>query len=312
MADLLEGWTALREGVGRLDVSPWGLLEVCGPDALKLLHGQTTQDILTLPPGQGRHAVFADPKGHVLADAYVFHRAGGAPGGPAALVEMTAASADRLQERLARYVPLVDCTLASHTRARRTVLVAGPGVPTPRLGISEDPGGAWLIGAPRLGRVPCVLVATGAEGAPLPAWAAAATPAPPEAVEAVRLEEGVPLYGVDVTDDNLPQEALPDDALHFGKGCYTGQETIARLHHRGQPARRLRTLVFPADAAPPARGAPVRHGGEQVGAVTSAAWSPGLRRPIALAYLHRKALEAETVDVSGVPARVRTAPAYPS
>lgn len=107
-------------------------------------------------------------------------------------------------------------------------------------------------------------------------------------VEACRIEAGFPLYGQDITDDNLPQEVdRNDQAISFRKGCYLGQETVARIDALGHVNKLLRGLVFDA-AEVPAIGTPLLDGDKQVGAVTSAAFSPRFERAIGLGYVRRQ------------------------
>ncbi len=293
-------WAALRAGQARVDMSPRGILRFSGPDTWTFLQGQTSNDVLALEDGQGCHLVFANPKGQVLADAYCFRTPTGA------LLEMERACAELIAGHLAKYLMLADAQVED--LSERWVATSVPADDLPPLHCRALPEGAWLLGAPRLGRVPMALALT--EG-----------PAPGgqpivggDIYEAVRLEEGVPVHGRDIDLRNLPQDAGLDDALSFSKGCYTGQEPIARLHYRGQPARALRGLVLAEDAGVPIPGASLLANGGEVGRVTSAGRSPGLGRPIALAYIRRKAwkLEEVTLETTGDIAAVRALPLYPA
>ena len=112
-----------------------------------------------------------------------------------------------------------------------------------------------------------------------------------EATEALRIEHGHPLWGVDYDDSNLPQETGIDGAVDYEKGCYLGQEIVARIHYRGQPARRMCRLVFEPGHSP-AAGAEVEFDGRAAGTVTSVAPSPRGDAAIGLALLPRRAVEA--------------------
>lgn len=105
-----------------------------------------------------------------------------------------------------------------------------------------------------------------------------------ELLEIIRVEQGIPVVGQDVTEDNLPQESRLDRALHFDKGCYLGQETIARLHFRGHVTKCLVGLKIDSKN-PPATGSRIIHDGKQVGLITSAVFSPRLKSPLALGYV---------------------------
>ncbi len=288
-------WRSIRQGGAVADVAPRGVLEVVGPDALTFLQGQTSNDVLALGVGQGCPLVFANPKGGVLADATCYRTRAGA------LLEMERDRATFLAGHLARYLMLADAQLLDRSDELDAAFVTGLDVAAM---IAERRGDSWLLGTRRLGRVPCTLV--------LGAGPRPGRPVSQAALEVVRIEEGVPRYGFELDVDNLPQNALLDEHICFDKGCFTGQEPIARLHYRGKPARELRGLVLPPDAATPCRGAAVHLEGEAVGAITSCAMSPGLGAPIAMAYLRRKAWGAEHVDVGGTRAEVRELPLYPA
>jgi folate-binding protein YgfZ len=120
--------------------------------------------------------------------------------------------------------------------------------------------------------------------------AAGAVPVAADVVEVCRVESGRPVFGRDMTEDTIPLEAgIEDRAISLTKGCYVGQEIIIRVLHRGQGrvARRLVGLTLDPGAAVPPRGAALRAGDREMGAVTSAVWSSALGRPIAMGYVHR-------------------------
>ncbi|MDH3254155.1 MAG: hypothetical protein OEM62_04110, partial [Acidobacteriota bacterium] len=118
---------------------------------------------------------------------------------------------------------------------------------------------------------------------------AGAVPAALEAVTAVRIERGVAWFGVDFGEENFPQETgLEKQALSYSKGCYLGQEIVARIHYRGHVNRHVRGLLAPSSVRLQA-GQELALGGEKVGAVASATWSPAMNASIGLAMLHRKA-----------------------
>ncbi len=128
---------------------------------------------------------------------------------------------------------------------------------------------------------------------------AGASPASEAAAEIVRVERGRPRYGVDIDESTIPQEAgLNERAVSFTKGCYVGQETVARLHYRGKPNRHLRGLRFfgPPDPAPPAPGEELRLGERSVGRLGSVVESPRLGT-IALALVRREASPGDTLTV---------------
>jgi folate-binding protein YgfZ len=131
-----------------------------------------------------------------------------------------------------------------------------------------------------------------------------------ETAAAIRIEAGIPKFHRDMDEDTIPLEAgIESRAISFTKGCYVGQEVIIRVMHRGhgRVARRLVGLSLTDDVPPPA--VPVRSGEREVGHVTSAAFSPGLERPIALAYVHRDFVAPGTeLNVEGGAALVSALP----
>jgi folate-binding protein YgfZ len=138
-----------------------------------------------------------------------------------------------------------------------------------------------------------------------------------QALETARIEAGVPRFGADMDETNLAPEALDTRAISYTKGCYIGQEVIARIRTYGQVAKSLRGLRLAGDAPEaPARGAKLFLGDKEVGSITSAMWSPALRALIALGYVRREANQTGTeleVRTAGgkVPARIVDLPFEP-
>src|SRR5439155_13934181 len=131
-----------------------------------------------------------------------------------------------------------------------------------------------------------------------------------DALELLRIEAGIPRFGADMDENTLALEVAPESALSFTKGCYVGQETVARGTYVGQVRRKLLGLRIEGDT-PPVRGDPVSRGEQKVGAVTSAAWSPAVGWVIALALLRVDAVsptDALFVDRGGWSLRARLHP----
>ena len=129
-----------------------------------------------------------------------------------------------------------------------------------------------------------------------------------EALEILRVEAGIPRFGRDFGPDNFPQETGADEAVSYTKGCYLGQEVVARIHYRGGVQKTLRGLVFEGTA--PAPGTPLLFEGREVGTVTTVVESIALGRPAGLAILHRRGAEPGTrLDLpEGSTAEVRDLP----
>ncbi len=137
--------------------------------------------------------------------------------------------------------------------------------------------GSYFIAGER-GSLDAVSLVLEAEGA---------IPCGREVLETVRIEAGFPWFGADITVANLPQEVARDrQAIHFNKGCYLGQETVARIDALGHVNKSLVSLRFSGQTVPPP-GTELRSGEQVVGTVTSASWSPLLQAPLALGYIRR-------------------------
>jgi folate-binding protein YgfZ len=301
----------LREECGLVERADRGLLIVSGPEAGEYLQGQLTNDTEAIAPGEGAYAALLDRKGHMQADMRVLR-----PGeGPELWLDLEpeglAAARRHLQMyKIGREVEVTD---ASGERALlsligpRAVDVAGT-APLPEnfcervsvagaecLAVGTPEGIDLLVPAAELERV-----REGVHGA-------GAVPASPEAAEILRIEAGRPRFGAEMGTETMPAEAgIVERAVSFTKGCYIGQETVARLHYKGKPNRHLRGLRLSALARP---GETLRLGEKEVGTLGSAAVSPALG-PVGLAILRREAEPGATVAVGedGVTAEVVALP----
>ena len=310
-------YAAAREASAVVDVTGRGILVVTGPQRIKFLHSILSNDLQSRGPGQGTLAAIMDVKGRllVLLRALVTD--------DAVLLEMPADRLDVIEPLLVRY------KVAAPVRfARREVVVLGllgpgaaetlaraganvpadaareshfaadiGGAPVRVVRASDFPAGGWAVQtAPA--HAPDVRQALIAGGA---------VPIGEATLDALRVEDGRPWYGRDVTEDNLLHETGLVGEYHSPtKGCYVGQEVIARLEARGAHVNKmLRGLRL---QAPVERGAAVRADGKDVGVVTTSGVSPRLG-PVAMAFVHRSRAEAGTgVEVAGTPATVATLP----
>lgn len=305
-AEHAAAYQTLTERCGIVDVSATqSRVELRGDDRRTFLHNFTTNDIRNLPADAGCEAFLLNAKGHVLFYAQVRQR-------PNAFV--LSAGADRgaaIVRHLERYVIREKVTLADRTSDWSEIVVAGaesiavlgtlglepPVAENQSSGIGDfpesscvrlprSPGAAFAAYGPtsEIDAVRRRLVAAGAVDF-------GAAPAAALALESLRIELGLPLDGVDVTDANLAQEVDRNDrALHFRKGCYLGQETVARLDALGHVNKTLVGLRFADGAtAAPSPGLELRLGEAALGSVTSCVWSPRLRHWVALGYVRRGA-----------------------
>ena len=283
-------YRALREGAGLLDRSDRRRVVVTGSEAAEFLQGQLTNDTEALAPGEGCYAALLDRKGKIRADMRVLRAA------PDAFwIDTEPQSGDLILQHLGMYKVGRDADVAPGADDERLLSLIGPlaskllgGVP---LGaenshrdlfvagaacraITTDLGADLIVPAPALETVRDWLIAEGAE---------VVTEA---AAEIVRVETGRPRVGHEISPQTMPQEAgINERAVSFTKGCYIGQETVARLHYKGKPNRHLR-LLRPSE--PVSAGEIVSAGGRELGTVGTAVISPA-RGPLALAILRRQA-----------------------
>jgi folate-binding protein YgfZ len=296
-------YRALTEGCGLLDRSERGKLALTGAEAAEFLQGQVTNDIEALAPGQGCYAAFLTPKGKMLGDLRVLHL------GDELFLDTERASLQELFNMIRRFKLGRDVELHKRTLERGLLSLIGPEARAVAgadgLGPAEhDSAPAEVAGAPvRLvaTEIGVDVICDAAHTAELAAALDGAVPVSEAAAEILRVERGRPRYGVDLDDSVIPQEAgLNDRAVSFTKGCYVGQETVARLHYRGKPNRRLRGLRL---GAPVERGDPLRLGDREVGRIGSAVVSP-VHGPIALALVRREAAPGDTVAAGNTTAAV--------
>src|SRR3954467_2444689 len=273
-----------------VDRSERGKLALTGADAKDFLHGQLTNDILGLAPGHGCYAAFLTHKGKMLGDLRVFDL------GDELRLDCERVVLQELFNMIRRYKLGREVELHKRTVEMALLSVIGPDAP--RLAGPAEHDNAHVA----LGGAEVVAVTTDV-GVDVFCWAAdreavrAALQFPDgdeSAAEIVRVERGRPRYGIDLDESVIPQEAgLNERAVSFTKGCYVGQETVARLHYRGKPNRHLRGLRLAEQVQP---GTELRLGEREVGRITSVAASPRLG-PLALAIVRREAAAGDVVAV---------------
>ena len=288
---LAADYRLLTGQVGLVDRSERGKLALTGAEAKDFLHGQVTNDIEALSPGRGCYAAFLTHKGKMLGDLRVLDL------GEELWLDTERSALQELFNMIRRYKLGRDVELHKRTLERALLSLVGPEAPA--VGVDEHDSVHDEIGG-----VPVILVRTdlGADvichaGRAGEVKAALGVPEVPEAVaEIVRVEHGRPRYGLDLDDSVIPQEAgLNGRAVSFTKGCYVGQETVARLHYRGRPNRHLRGLRL---SAPVAHGERLRLGEREVGRVGTAVVSPA-HGPIALALIRREAAPGDELSAEG-------------
>jgi folate-binding protein YgfZ len=309
--DTLDGeYRALLEGCGVLDRSERGKLALSGSGAVEFLNGQVTNELTTLHPGEGRYAAFLTPKGKMLGDLRILALGEHSDGPPAELLLDTERVAlQALFDMIRRFKIGYEVELHKRTLERGLISLIGPGAAAIAAGGGteiEQLADLEHANAPvRIEGIACLAVRTEV-GIDLICDAAdterllevlgerGAQPVSEQAAECLRVERGRPRYGIDLDDSVIPQEAgLNERAVSFTKGCYVGQETVARLHYKGKPNRHLRGLRL---SAPASAGEELTLGERVVGHVGSVVLSPRLG-PIALALVRREAEPGTIVSV---------------
>jgi folate-binding protein YgfZ len=295
----------LLEGCGLLDRSERGKLALTGAGAAEFLNGQVTNELLTLHPGEGRYAAFLTHKGKMLGDLRILAVGADRGGMPSELLLDTERVAlQALFDMIRHFKVGFDVELHKRTLERGLLSLIGPHAA--RVAGAEALAEEEHANAPaQIGPVAALAVRTDV-GVDLICDAADteqllailrerdAEPVSEEAAECLRVERGRPRYGIDIDESVIPQEAgLNERAVSFTKGCYVGQETVARLHYRGKPNRHLRGLRLSAPASP---GAQLRLGERPVGHAGSSTISPRLG-PIALALVRREAEPGAVLSV---------------
>ena len=279
----------LTEDAGVVERPGRAVLVLEGGEAAEFLQGQVTNDVEALEPGQGCYAALLDHKGKLRADMRVLRL------GPEALqVDGEAIAHEVLRHNFETYSLGRDVRARDLTDERSVSSVIGPAA-RERLGIDlPEPEHAFVEG--ELGLYVATDLGVDVIGTPpdLPAVSE-------DAAECRRIESGRPRLGLDMGSATIPQEAgLNERAVSFTKGCYVGQETVARLHYKGKPNLHLRGLRL---SEPASHGDEIMLGDKQVGTIGSACVSP-THGPIALALVRREAEPGDEVIVGGSAAKV--------
>src|SRR5436305_1986616 len=295
-----------REAVGLVDRSDRGKLRLLGDDAAEFLQGQVTNDVEGLTPGTGCYAALLNHKGKVRTDMRILR-------GPDWIwVDTEPGFQELLARTVATYGIGRDVRTEDATATHAIVSLMGPGAGASLDVAPPDAEHSFVEGEHGLYvRTDAGIdVIRQSERAREVRAALGIAELTNELAELLRIESGRPRFGVDFDTDTIPEEAgLNDRAVSFTKGCYVGQETVARLHYRGRPNRHLRGLRLSGDARP---GDELRLGDRTVGALGSLAASPA-HGPIALAIVRREAEPGAVLEVgdSGTTAEVVELPFEP-
>src|SRR6267378_4623870 len=303
-----------RDTVALIDKNYRAYLAFTGPDRVRYLNATLTNNIKDLAVGHGAISLLLNPQGHILAESETYTFA------DRLLCMSYAMIRERLIEWLDKYIIMDDVTLTDETSRYGTLALEGPKAAAmvqelAGIDVTKMEDLSFCDGA--VGSVPCRVSKRSPGGIPgaefftetanLPAlWQILSEaagrhgggPVGYAAVSATRLSQGVPWFGYDFGEKQIPHEAgLQDSHISYTKGCYTGQEIVERVRSRGQVNRVRVTLKYDTPQ-PPASGTPLLSEGKEAGFTTRAAFSPALNVPIGMAYLRReKSTPGSTVEL---------------
>ncbi len=295
--EFLRQYAALRDGVGLVDFSARTQIELTGADRATFLHNLCTNAVRDLAPGSGCEAFLLNVKGHVIGHVWIFVS-------PHSIVlETVPGQGERIGAHLDRYLIREDVQIFDRSAEWSEVLLAGAKAEDllARLGVHVgadrlahgagqlDERPVWVRRVDFLG--PSGFLVAGLRGNMKEVKRAfvnaGAVECGADVAETARIESGTPWYGLDITDENLPQEVDRDRlAINFTKGCYLGQETVARIDALGHVNRVLKGIKFMGEDVP-AVGTELQVDGKTVGKVTSSCWSPAMGGPLGLGYVKR-------------------------
>ncbi len=303
-------YDAIRNGAALMDLSESGLLRLTGKNAVQFLNGLVSNEVKTLAPGHGVAAAFPNLQGKLLALARIYNI------GDGLLLELDAINREKIFNNLNRFVPAGEFFLSDLKGETSLLSLQGPQsskliecvtgtvvdslAPYQYVETTIDQTAVMIAAHSRCGEpgfdifVPTIeaesIIKAIIEGGRNFGAAAVGD----AAFEIARIEAGIPREGRDAGENYIILESELNDVVSYTKGCYLGQEVIARIHWRGQPAKRLRGLHIESDAVPPAGTLLYAEDGKKVGEITSAAHSFALDRMIALGYVHRNYLNPGT------------------
>ncbi len=296
-------YAAVRTAVGLIDASEADVVEVTGRDRATFLHAMLSNDIKGLGPGRGCAAAFLDVHGKVQTLLVVLIM------DQRILLVSPHGMAAKTIGNLDQYLFSEKVVFRDVTGDLTLLLLAGPHAPALARSLTgtELPDEPWAHVAAKMNGIDARLIRGGAETGEPDVWvagaaggelwsallAAGARPVGLTARESLRLEAGTPRFGHDVDQSVLLPEIGAPHLVSNTKGCYLGQEVVVRIRDRGHVNRHLRGLVLAGETVP-APGDAVVAAGQEVGRVTSATWSFGLQRPLALGFVRRQHAEPGT------------------
>lgn len=304
--DVRAEYAAIRHSAALFDLSPTAKLTIGGKNTVQFINGLVSNDVKTLPVGAGVLATFPNVQGKVAALARIYQT------GEGLLLELDASNREKIFKNLTRFVLAGEFFLTDATEQLALLSLQGPktvellnNLTGSTFAMQAIIHGPYSITTLSIADTPVQVVPhsrTGSPGFDLYVSAAAASsvwrclldegahPAGQTALETARLEAAIPREPLDVNENYIVNETNLADAVSYTKGCYLGQEIIARIHWRGQPAKQLKGLWVEAVEAPVKGTELWAADGRKVGEITSSVRSLALERIIAFAYVHRNYL----------------------
>ena len=305
--DVPAEYRALKESAGVLDFSFRGRICLTGNDRARFLHGQVTNDIKKLQAGEGCYAAITTAKGKMESDLNVFNLP------DELLLDFEPGLTERISQRLEKFIVADDVQIVDAAPHYGLLTVQGPKAAevARSIGLLEDvPAREWVlmkVADATLGEIYVVnmrrisgpgfdiFVPNESMGAVADKLIAAAERVGGRAsgwmaFETARIESGIPRFGADMDETNLPMECIERRAVSFNKGCYIGQEVLNRIHAMGHVAKELRSLRLADELRTlPNKGDKLFRDGKEIGYITSAVRSPACDANIALGYVRREA-----------------------
>jgi folate-binding protein YgfZ len=318
--DVRDEFQALISGSGVYDLCSRAKISLTGGDRVRWLNGMVTNNIRDLAPAHGVYAFLLNPQGRILGDLYAYNR------GESILVDTDQSQLEKILAVFDKYIIMDDVEVSNVSGQLVTIGIAGPnvraslraaGFEVPALEPLEFAQLAWRqIGVTivrsdnqRVESFELWLAPENVEQVRKALVNAGAKPVGMAALELLRIAAGVPRYGADIRERDLPQETEQERALNFTKGCYVGQEIVERIRSRGQVHRKF--AGFEVHGELPAPGSKIHADGKDVGEITSVASLPlasGDRR-VALGYIRREAaMPGRLIEAGGSEARVANLP----
>jgi folate-binding protein YgfZ len=296
---------SLLHSAGVSDLGWRGKILVTGDDRLRWLNGMVSNAVQSLPEGQGNYSFLLSVQGRIQGDCNVYRRA------EDVLLDTSIEQVPALMRHLDHFIIMDDVELADVSQQWTGLSLAGPRAGQVLATLGFSPSGPNVenarMSSAKIGEVACTIIDAYHVTVPryelwfapehvLAVWetlqAAGADPVGWEAMEALRVLEAIPLYGVDLNDRDLPQETAQTRALNFSKGCYLGQEIVERIRSRGKVNRQFRQFALQG-ARPDALPFDLRSNDQPVGRITSTASlsSAGLAEVLGLGFVRVEVLE---------------------